>query len=100
MESESAHYTGYLSAGSFALLEDLRTKILDEHKYEWRTRAQWKTYLVKGSKGIYKPLSVPAKKDFEMGKKLFARSFPEDWNKGDIADFEFPMKFQPLIHQD
>ncbi|KAJ7919589.1 hypothetical protein B0H13DRAFT_1868349 [Mycena leptocephala] len=100
MESESAHYTGYLSGGAYALLEDLRSKILEEHKFEWRTRAQWKTYLVKGSKGVYKPISVPKKQDFDAGRKLFARAFPEEWNQGDIADFEFPMKFQPPVRQD
>jgi hypothetical protein len=100
LESESAHFTGYLSQGAYALLEDLRSKILEEHKYEWRTRAQWKTYLVKGSKGEHKPTSVPSKKDFAKGKSLFERSFSENWDKEDIADLEFPMKFLPLIRQD
>ncbi|KAJ7811117.1 hypothetical protein B0H13DRAFT_1926920 [Mycena leptocephala] len=100
LESESAHFTGYLSQGAYTLLEDLRSKILDEHKYEWRTRAQWKTYLVKGSKGEHKPAYVPSKKDFAKGKGLFERSFSENWDKEDIADLEFPMKFLPLIRQD
>ncbi|KAJ7870841.1 hypothetical protein B0H13DRAFT_2350215 [Mycena leptocephala] len=100
LESESAHFTGYLSQGAYTLLEDLRSKILEEHKYEWRTRAQWKTYLVKGSKGEHKPTSVPSKKDFANGKSLFERSFSENWDKEDIADLEFPMKFLPLIRQD
>jgi hypothetical protein len=99
LESESAHYTGYLSQGAYALLEDLRTKIMVERHYEWRTRAQWKTYLIKGSKGEYKPLSIPKKQDFAAGKSLFDRSFPDNWDQEDIADIKFLIKFRPHNHQ-
>jgi hypothetical protein len=100
LESESGHVKGYISEGAFALFENLRKGIINEHKYEWRTRAGWKAYLKRGSKGTHTPLHVPNAKDFAVGRKIFECSFPEDWAYADVATIELPEKFLPLMHQD
>ncbi|KAJ7835421.1 hypothetical protein B0H13DRAFT_1913574 [Mycena leptocephala] len=87
-------------SGAFALFENLRNGIIVEQKYEWRTRAGWKAYLKRGSKGTHAPSHVPHTRDFAAGQKIFDRSFPEDWAYADVATIELPEKFLPPMRQD
>jgi hypothetical protein len=100
LESDSAHMRGYISTGAYDLLMYLSHAILREERYVWRTRAEWKNFLHSGSKGKYAPLTVPAKSDFEEGKKLLKRSFPLSWLNKEVADIRLPETFDPLSHRD
>ncbi|KAJ7637948.1 hypothetical protein DFH06DRAFT_955726, partial [Mycena polygramma] len=90
LEAESLHMRGYLSAGAYDLLENIRHGLMEEGKYVWRTPAQWKVYLQKGSKGRFTPSSIPQKEDFMKGLKLLERSFPVDWANTEVAELIIP----------
>ncbi|KAJ7147067.1 hypothetical protein C8R43DRAFT_1129853 [Mycena crocata] len=95
LESESAHFSGYTSAGCLAMFENLWKDLTKEKKFIWRTRAGWKEYFKRGNKGTYAPQVIPKAKDFAKGEKLFQRSFPINWELAKVAALKFPEEFVP-----
>ncbi|KAJ7482591.1 hypothetical protein FB451DRAFT_1029787 [Mycena latifolia] len=101
MESDSPHMTGYISSGVFDILENLKNDLVQKKKYKWRTAAEWKEYFRVGGKGDHAPAVIPTDSDFDLGAKLFARSYPKDWSNMEVSEIEIPEKFDsPPSRQD
>jgi hypothetical protein len=99
LEQHSLHVRGYLSSGAYVLLEYLSNRILTEKIYDWRTKAEWKSYLRSGAKGLYAPASVPSKADFDEGWRILDSSFPADWQHAPIGKITLPERFEPHSHR-
>ncbi|KAJ7861322.1 hypothetical protein B0H14DRAFT_3445442 [Mycena olivaceomarginata] len=76
LEQHSLHVRGYLSSGAWTVLEYLRKRIMEEKIYDWKSKAEWKSYLRGGAKGEYAPSVVPSKADFEEGMADPGRLLP------------------------
>jgi hypothetical protein len=93
LEQHSLHVRGYTSTGVHTLFEYLGNRILVEKVYDWKTKAEWKAYLRGGSKGLHAPAVVPAKTDFEKGRRILDNSFPLDWQHAAVAKISLPEQF-------
>jgi hypothetical protein len=77
------------------VLEYLRKRILEEKIYDWKSKAEWKSYLRGGAKGEYAPSVVPSKADFEEGWRILDDSFPADWQHAPVSKIVLPERFNP-----
>ncbi|KAJ7442309.1 hypothetical protein FB451DRAFT_1057647 [Mycena latifolia] len=101
MESDSPHMRGYISSGAYDILENLKDDYVRKKKYRWRTAAEWKEYFRVGGKGDHAPAVIPSDSDFDLGTKLFARSYPKDWSGMEVSEIVIPEKFtSPPSRQD
>jgi hypothetical protein len=96
LDRHSLHFRGYLSEGTYKQLEYLRHHIVVEKIYDWKSKAEWKTFLRRGSKKENAPRVVPGNSDFEDGWKILDKLFPLDWQHTPIADIVLPERFKPL----
>ncbi|KAJ7864251.1 hypothetical protein B0H14DRAFT_3443598 [Mycena olivaceomarginata] len=100
LDQHCAHAKGYISSGVYNQLEYLRKQIMVDKIYDWKTRTGWKAYLRSGSKGVRAPTIVPSESDFEEGKRILNRSYPEDWQHKAVAGIVLPEVFQPQTSRD
>ncbi|KAK7037867.1 hypothetical protein R3P38DRAFT_3181919 [Favolaschia claudopus] len=96
-EKYSPHMRGYLSAGAYNMLDNIRRRIVEEQCYEWRTRSEWVSYLRGGGRGKFTPAHVPDSSDFEHGSRMLAFSFPRDWECEKAAHVVLPEVFEPNL---
>ncbi|KAJ7838082.1 hypothetical protein B0H14DRAFT_3459694 [Mycena olivaceomarginata] len=96
LEQHSLHVRGYLSSGAWTVLEYLRKRIMEEKIYDWKSKAEWKSYLRGGAKGrIRSPRLCPPKRDFEEGWRILDDSFPADWQHAPVSKIVLPERFNP-----
>jgi hypothetical protein len=100
LDQHSAHAKGYNSSGVYGQLEYLRKTIMVDKIYEWKTRTEWKVFLRSGSKGTRAPAFVPSEADFEEGRRILKRSYPEDWQHKAVAGIVLPEVFRPQTSRD
>jgi hypothetical protein len=74
-------------------MEYLSNRILVEKVYDWKTKAEWKSYLRGGSKGLFAPSVIPSKTDFEKGWHILDNSFPIDWQHSAVSKIVLPELF-------
>ncbi|KAK7033868.1 hypothetical protein R3P38DRAFT_3186105 [Favolaschia claudopus] len=100
LEKYSSHVRGYLSAGAYKMLCHLRDKILVERSFEWRTRADWVTYVRLGGRGKFTPAVIPSQGDFDHTARLLRYSFPRDWSCEKVSNVLVPEMFEPQLDLD
>ncbi|KAF8179248.1 hypothetical protein K438DRAFT_1977321 [Mycena galopus ATCC 62051] len=92
-ERECRHMRGYLSRGAYRMLNLIKDEIFGyPPSPNWRDAVGWKEFFRSGRTTISKH-STPMKADWDVGRSLFSRSYPSDWDGIEMSQIIFPETF-------